>query len=264
MIRDAAERVREWAPSIVLVVLLVVGWAAAVAVFDLPAFTLPKPTDVVARMFGDAGYFLTQAVPTVTAIVFGFLAALALAVPLAIFMVYNDIVRRAVYPLVLLSQLVPKVAIAPLFILWFGFGQSPKILLVALISFFPILINSIVGFQAVRPESLMLVRSMGASRWQAFRKIRWPWALPSIFGGAKVAATLSVVGAIVAEFVGANKGLGIVLINARGALDSTTVFAAIGWLTILGFLLFGGISLLERLLVRGARSSRTFEGAGRL
>lgn len=264
MAHSIRDRVRDWGPTAFLVSVLILVWAIAIPVLDVPLFILPPPGDVAERMFGDWSYFLSNAVPTVSAIVVGFSVSLIVAIPLAIWMVYSDLVRRAIYPLVLLSQFVPKVAIAPLFILWFGFGQPPKILLVFLISFFPILVGSLVGFSSVRPESLMLARSMGASRWQAFQKIRWPWALPSIFGGAKVAATLSVVGAIVAEFVGANEGLGIILLTARGLLDSTTVFAAIGWLTVIGFLLFGAISLLERLLIRGGRDSRQFEGAGRL
>src|SRR5690606_23110870 len=121
--------------------------------------------------------------------------------PIGILMVYNKLAERALYPLLVLSQLIPKVAIAPLFIIWFGFGEAPKILMVVLISFFPLVIDAAVGFAAARPESLMLVRSMGANRWQAFWIIRFPWALPSIFAGAKVAVTLAVVGAIVAEFV---------------------------------------------------------------
>lgn len=258
------DRAHGWGPAAILVTVLVVVWAIAVPLFNIPLFVVPPPGSVAERMIGDWDYFLTNAIPTVSAIVIGFAVSLVVGIPLAISMVYSDVVRRAIYPLVLVSQFVPKVAIAPLFILWFGFGQPPKILLVFLISFFPILVGSLVGFGSVRPESLMLARSMGASRWQAFQQIRWPWALPSIFGGAKVAATLSVVGAIVAEFVGANEGLGIVLLTARGQLDSTTAFAAIGWLTIIGFALFGAISLLERILVRGSRGVRHFEGAGRL
>src|SRR5699024_9090370 len=125
-------------------------------------------------------------------------------------------------------------------------------------------VDALVGLSSTKPERLMLVRSMGASRWQAFWKIRWPGALPSIFSGAKVSITLAVVGAVVAEFVGSDKGLGVVLSQARGALDSVTAFAAIAWLTVIGSVLFLLVMLLERMLSPGHRTSRKFEGAGSL
>ncbi|GAA3951292.1 ABC transporter permease [Actinomadura viridis] len=257
-------RFADWALPIALVVLLVAAWQALVSFGGVEEYVLPAPGDVVAKMFGDFGVFAEQSVPTIIAIFVGFALAIAIALPIAVAMVYSGVVRRAVYPLLIIAQVVPKVAIAPLFIIWFGFGQLPKILMVALICFFPVVIDSLVGFKAARPESLMLVRSMGASRWQAFWKIRWPWALPSIFAGIKVGITLAVVGAVVAEFVGADTGLGVLLITARGDMDSLTVFASIAWLTVIGFVLFVMVEVLERLLVPGRKSGRAFEASGSL
>jgi NitT/TauT family transport system permease protein len=257
-------RFADWALPIVLVVLVIAGWQGLVSFGGVEEYVLPAPGDVVAKMFGDFALFARESVPTIIAIFVGFALAIVVALPIAVAMVYSAVVRKAVYPLLIIAQVVPKVAIAPLFIIWFGFGQLPKILMVALICFFPVVIDSLVGFRAARPESLMLVRSMGASRWQAFWKIRWPWALPSIFAGIKVGITLAVVGAVVAEFVGADTGLGVLLITARGDMDSLTVFASIAWLTVIGFVLFLLVEVLERVLVPGKKSGRRFEASGGL
>lgn len=257
-------QIARWALPLVLLAVVVGLWEAAVTVGGVHQYLLPGPGTVLSRMVMGWDDFLGPAVPTIIAIVVGFAAAVVIAVLIAVAMVYSSIVRRALYPLLIVAQVVPKVALAPLFIIWFGFGESPKILMVTLICFFPIVIDSVVGLSAARPESLMLVRSMGASRWQAFWKIRWPWALPNIFAGIKVGITLAIVGAVVAEFVGANQGLGVVLVTARGNLDSVTVFAAIGWLTIIGLVLFALVTVAERFAVHGARSRRQFEASGTL
>ncbi|WP_019634801.1 ABC transporter permease [Actinomadura atramentaria] len=254
----------DWLLPLALVVVIVAVWQAVCVWGGLEEYVLPKPWDVVHKMFADLDTYADQSVPTIVAIFAGFALAIVVALPIAVAMVYSEVVRRAVYPLLIIAQVVPKVAIAPLFIIWFGFGQLPKVLMVALICFFPVVIDSLVGFKAARPESLMLVRSMGANRWQAFWKVRWPWALPSIFAGIKVGITLAVVGAVVAEFVGADKGLGVLLITARGDMDSLTVFASIGWLTVIGFVLFLLVEVLERVLVPGRRSGRSFEASGSL
>jgi NitT/TauT family transport system permease protein len=178
-------------------------------------------------------------------------------------MIYSEWFRRSIYPILLTAQVLPKVALAPLFIVWFGFGLLPKVLMTFLISFFPIVIDTLTGLNSVRPESLMLVRSMGGSRWQAFWKIRLPSALPSIFGGFKVAITFAVVGTIVAEFVGSDHGLGYILVLARGNLDTVTVFAAILWLIAIGFLFYFAVEVAERVALRGRGANRTHElGAG--
>lgn len=251
-------------PPLVTLAIIVGTWVAVADFSGVKSYVLPPPGQVVTKMFGDWDVFWAPAVPTIVAILVGFALAVVVALPAAVAMVYSKWLRRALYPLLVSAHLVPKVAIAPLFIIWFGFGQMPKILMVALISFFPVVVDALVGLSSVRPERLMLVRSMGASRWQAFWKIRWPGALPSIFSGAKVAITLAVVGAVVAEFVGSDRGLGVVLTNARGSLDSVTAFAAIGWLTIIGSVLFIAVSALERVLTPGHRPGRTFEAAGSL
>lgn len=260
----SVEALRNSWPAIALIVIIVAGWQTISMAGFVEKYVLPAPWDIVRAMVADADLYWTASLPTLTAILLGFGISVLIALPIAIGMVYSPLLQRAIYPLLVLSQVVPKVALAPLFIIWFGFGTPPKIFMVVLIAFFPLVVDAVVGFQAARPESLMLVRSMGASRWQAFWKVRFPWALPSIFAGAKVAITLAVVGAVVAEFVGADQGLGVVITQARGNLDTVAVFAGIGFLSIIGLVLFAAVSLLERALVRGSRGGRSFEAAGSL
>jgi NitT/TauT family transport system permease protein len=255
---------RAAAPPVVAIALLLVAWHAAVVIGDIRKYLLPSPLEVGAAMIGDWEMYLNQALPTLYAILIGYAIAIAVSVPIAVIMVYSDVLRRAVYPLIVLSQVVPKVTLAPLFLIWFGFGDLPKILVVFSICFFPLVIDSVVGLSSARPGSLMLVRSMGANRWQAFWKVRWPGALPSVFGGAKVAITLAVVGAVVAEFVGSNSGLGVVLTRARGLTDTVTVFAAIGWLSVMGLVLYALVALAERLLSPRSAAHGRREAMGRL
>src|SRR5574340_967478 len=198
---DGTSRAVAWrAPTIATLACLLV-WEAAVRWFGVPIYLLPAPSGIVHKMFVDYRIFYVQALPTLSAILIGFGLAVAIGVPIATFMVYSPLFRHSVEAILLTAQVLPKVALAPLFIVWFGFGLLPKVLMTFLIAFFPIVIDSVIGLASVRPESLMLVRSMGASRWKAFWKIRLPYALPSMFGGFKVAITFAVVGTLVAEFV---------------------------------------------------------------
>jgi NitT/TauT family transport system permease protein len=252
-----------WLAPLLTAAACLLMWEAAVDLFSIPIYLLPPPSDVLVKMFSGHQMFLAEAIPTVTAIVCGFLLAVAVGVPIATFMVYLPLFRYAVHGILITAQVLPKVALAPLFIVWFGFGLLPKVLMTFLIAFFPIVIDSMIGLASVRPESLMLVRSMGGNRWQAFWKIRLPNALPSMFGGFKVAITFAVVGALVAEFVGSDSGLGYVLVMARGNLDTLTVFAVIGWLVVIGFFFYYLVEFLEKLVLRNRAHQRAHElGAG--
>lgn len=252
-----------WIAPIVTALVCLILWELSVRWFHVPIYLLPAPSEVVRKMFTDYKIFYEQSLPTLAAIVLGFGMAVAVGVPIAIFMVYSRLFRHSVQAILITAQVLPKVALAPLFIVWFGFGLLPKVLMTFLISFFPIVIDSVIGLASVRPESLMLVRSMGAGRWQAFWKIRLPYALPSMFGGFKVAITFAVVGTLVAEFVGSDSGLGYLLVMARGNLDTLTVFAVIGWLVIIGFAFYYAIELLEKLVLRNRGRNRAGDlGAG--
>jgi NitT/TauT family transport system permease protein len=214
-------------------------------------------------MFVEFDLFMSEAVSTVISITTGFLLAVVFGVPVATCMVYWSLFRRAIQAILVTAQVLPKVALAPLFIVWFGFGMLPKVLITFLICFFPIVIDTVIGLNSVRPENLMLIRSMGGNRWQSFWKIRLPSALPSMFGGLKVAVTFAVVGTLVAEFVGSDTGLGYVLMLARGNLESPTVFACIMWLVIIGFVSYYSVELTERVVLRNRGAQRIHQlGAG--
>jgi NitT/TauT family transport system permease protein len=238
-------------------------WEIAVRYFEAPVYLIPAPTLIVSKIITAYPLFLQETLHSVVAIIIGFTMAVVVGIPAATLMIYSEWFRRSIYPILLTAQVLPKVALAPLFIVWFGFGLLPKVLMTFLISFFPIVIDTLTGLNSVRPESLLLVRSMGGSRWQAFWKIRLPSALPSIFGGFKVAITFAVVGTIVAEFVGSDHGLGYILVLARGNLDTVTVFAAILWLIAIGFLFYFAVEMAERICIRGRAANRSHElGAG--
>ena len=229
--------------------LLVASWEGLVRLFQVPQWLLPAPSAIAGEFSARPAMFLSHALVTSGEIVLGFALSVLIGVPLAIAMAYSRVFERTLYPILVSSQAVPKVAVAPLLNVWFGFGTPPKVIVAFLIAFFPIVIDTLVGLRAVEPEMLHLARSMGASAWQTFVKIRLPRALPSVFAGLKVAITLAVVGATVGEFVAADKGLGYVLMMASGEMNSRLLFAGIIALTAIGVVFFFLIESLERWLM---------------
>ncbi|WP_235432120.1 ABC transporter permease [Nocardiopsis sp. RV163] len=209
------------------------------------------------KAFADnAAYLWTHTVVTTVETVVGFVIASLVGLVVAVLMVYSPTVERTFYPLVLFAQVIPKIAIAPLFVVWLGFGASPKIFVAVLMAFFPVVISGISGLRSVDPELLELTSTMGASRIKTFWKVRFPAALPELLSGLKVAATLAVTGAVVGEFVGANSGLGYVILQANGNIDTAMLFAALFIMSALGVLLFAVIQVAEMLLIPWHASRR--------
>jgi NitT/TauT family transport system permease protein len=241
---------------VLTVAAVLVAWELWVRIGDVKPYLMPKFTDAAAAMWTDADFLLPDLWITVKEIFLGLGLAIGVGIPLAILIVSFRTVEYSLYPLLVASQVIPMLAIAPLFIIWFGFGWLPKMLLVFIICFFPIVINSTLGFRNIEREKLYLARSMGAGMITTFRRFRFPQALPNIFTGIKLAVTLSVIGAIVAEFVGSDSGIGHRLIIANANLDTETMFAAIGYITILGILLFLVADVVERMLLPWHASRR--------
>jgi NitT/TauT family transport system permease protein len=240
---------KEIATAALMLLVLVFLWQAACTTFGIPAFLIPSPVDVALRLYEKRELYLSHFLVTLYETTAGFLLAVVFGIVSAATIVVVPKLRTLVMPLLLVAQLVPKVAIAPLLLIWFGYGLIPKILVAFLVAFFPIVVNGASGLSAVQPELLELGQSLKASRWQTFWKFRMPTALPELFSGMKVAVTLAIIGAIIGEFVGGNRGLGYLIIVANQELDTALAFASIVLLSLMGIILYGSIELLERWLM---------------
>ncbi|WP_439402567.1 ABC transporter permease [Bradyrhizobium sp. DASA03068] len=235
-------------PVSTLAALLLV-WYAAVKIFRVPPYLLPLPGDVIQRMREDFWFLLHHSWITIYITLGGFVLSIAIGVPLAIVLVASRVLERAVMPWLILSQTFPKVALAPLIVVWFGLGLGPKFAITFLVAFFPILISTIVGLRSIEREMLELASSVRANTLQMFFHFRLPIALPNIFAGAKVSIALSVVGAVIAEWVGANVGLGYLLLQANANLDTTLLFAVLIVLLIIGVVFYYAVEFVERLVI---------------
>jgi ABC-type nitrate/sulfonate/bicarbonate transport system permease component len=240
-------------PPAIALTLILVAWEAysRFALGALPGSTrlLPAPTAIVGALFDNAGAIAPHAWQTILETVIGFALALVLGVGLSIVIDSSAVLRRAIYPLLVVTQTIPLLALAPLLVLWFGFELTPKLLIVVLVCFFPIVVAGADGLRATDPELVRLFRTFGADRWTIFRRVRFPGALPALFSGIKIAATYCVVGAIWGEYVGARWGLGIFMQQRQHAGDVETVFAVILLVSALSVAIFMLVSLLERIII---------------
>lgn len=251
-------RVQGALPALVFAALVIIAWEAGVDYLGVSDLLLPAPSSVVAGMIVEAPLYLKHAGPTLSEILVGFGTAAALGTGCGLAIAFSRVIGSAIYPALVALQIMPKVAFAPLLVVWFGFGILPKLLLIALIAFFPIVINTVVALNMTPLETINLFRSMGAGPVQTFLKLRLPAALPVFFGGLKIAATLSVIGVVVAEFYSSDEGLGYLLLLQVSNGNTTHAFGSVAYLTILGLLVFGAIAALERALVP-AHMLRRFE-----
>jgi NitT/TauT family transport system permease protein len=245
-----------WTFAVLAHVGLVIAWYLFVEIGRVPKFVMPSPQATLAALLNpDYSWWLNTAV-TATEIFGGYFLALAVGVMLALAFTWSRPLEAIFLPLLVTLNMIPKVALGPLIIVWFKYGVFPNTLMAFSIAVFPILLTTARGLREIEPELLDLVRSLRGSRWQLFVKIQLPGALPYIFSGMKVASILAVAGAVVGEFLGSDKGLGYLMLQVQVTLDTPAMFMAVILITLLGMLLYGFVLLLERwLVVRDARVS---------
>jgi NitT/TauT family transport system permease protein len=225
-------------------------WQGIVAALHLPHVVLPPPSEIAEELVRSLPMLLSQAVPTMLDSLMAFAVATVLGVGLAIVLTYSPLLRDTLYPNLVAFQLIPKVALAPLFVVWLGITSESRVVFAAFVSFFPIVISAVVGFASTEESALRLCRSLTASKWQSFMMVRFPFALPAIFSGLKIAMTMAVIGVIIGEFISAKAGLGYFILYSSSRMETGLVFAALFVLCLIGTVLFGAVALAEKFVRR--------------
>ncbi len=241
------QRLRAVGAPLLLMALIIAFWQFLVWVLEIKAYVLPAPSAIAAEIFVERAVIFPQLRVTLFEIFAGYGLAVAVGFVLSVLIVYWPAFRRGVLPLIVASQTIPVIAIAPILVIWFGYNALPRIIITALVAFFPLTVNFVTGMQSVSTEFINFFRSLNASEAQIFRKLRFPAALPNIFAGLKVASTLAVIGATIGEWVGASAGLGYLMSQDSAQLNTTRVFASLVVLGIVGMLFFAAVGLIERL-----------------
>ena len=244
---QAAKWAREYGAPAVTIMGLIGLWEFVCRAARIPVWLLPAPSAIVRESWKWVDTLPGHLWVTFYEVVGGFAVSVLVGVPLAILIVYSPFVRKSLYPVLLVFQSVPKVALAPLFLIWVGYGATSNILVAAIVAFFPMVVNTAAGLDSVEPELLQLTRSLNAGTLQVFWKIRLPWALPHIFSGMKVAMTLAVIGAVVGEFVGSDKGLGYLILTASSNMNTALVFGVMVVLSLLGIVAFWAVCIAENV-----------------
>jgi NitT/TauT family transport system permease protein len=248
----------EQAHNVLPFIVLLALWEVVTRLTGIPAYILPPPSEIAERFVDSAGVLASNGWYSLSSILAGYAAAVVAGFVLAVMIAYSRWLQRFLEPLIVVLQVLPKVALAPLFLIWFGHGLTPKIIIVSTIAFFPILVNVMVGLKAAEADMLELMESVAASKAQIFWKIRLPTTLPFLFPALKTAALLSVVGAMVAEFVASDRGLGNLMMRANVNLETDLLFAALTVITLIGLALYGAVVWLERAVL-----SRFGDGSSR-
>lgn len=250
-----------WMPTLVTLAALV-AWEIMVRALGIRSIVLPPPSEIIATMIDRHDILLAHLWPSLWMTILGFAFSVIGGVLVAVLVTYSEVARKGFYPVIVVSQIIPKISIAPLFVVWFGTGTLSSLLLAFLIAFFPMTINSAMGFQAVDEDIHRMARTFMGSRWQIFWKIRMPNALPYIFGGMKISITLAIIGVIVSEFVASQEGIGYLIKLAGGLLDTPLMMAAIAVLSLAGLLLYAIIVLAEERAVYWQAPSDVGMGTG--
>ena len=241
-------------PALLIIFSLILMWEFCVYIFDIEKWLLPSPSAIFLDFIKNPIVFLNHTYVTLIEILIGFILAIIVALLLASVIVMFKVVERSLYPFLIASQTIPIIVIAPLLLVWIGYGLLPKVIVVALISFFPIVVNTVDGMKSIDRDLLNLLRTMGANKWQIFVKIRVPTCLPFFFSGARVAVTVSVIGAVIGERVGASEGLGYLMIRSKPLFLTERVFVAISILSFIGISLFLLLLIIEKLSIPWANN----------
>lgn len=240
---------RKYLSAVALTVALLVAWELIVRLGHVPEYLLPAPSQILADLKTDWVILWPAMLVTLKEVVIGFVIATVAGVGLAVVLHLYGPLRRAMYPILIGSQTIPIVVLAPILVILLGYGILPKLVIVALICFFPIVVNGIDGLRAVDDDFIRMMYTLDATRWGIFRRVEFPGALPSFFSGMRIAATFAAIGAVFGEWSGSNAGLGYVMLEATPNLLTARIFAAILMLTVISLVLFGLVSLLERIAV---------------
>ncbi len=243
-------RVIEWLPAIVTTAGLVLLWELLVELLDVQRWLLPAPSVIFTELFGSFAFLMGHAGTTLTEILIGFAVSIALAVVIASGIVWSRTVERSIYPMIIASQTIPIITLAPLLIIWVGTDIMSKVIVIVLFTFFPIVISLVSGLRSADQEMVDMFRTLGASPWQTFSKLMIPSSLPSFFAGLKVAAVVSVIGGVIGEWFGSSAGLGWLMKIAGGQFQTARVFAAIVVLSILAMALFAAVVAAEKWSLR--------------
>jgi putative hydroxymethylpyrimidine transport system permease protein len=236
--------------------LALAAWEGAARLFEVEDYLLPAPSEVARALVDDRDILAPDTWVTAREVILGFAVALVAGVSLAIVLHLSPLLRRTVYPLIVASQAVPVIVIAPILVIWFGFGITPKLIVIALICFFPIVVNTLDGLEGTDRDQVKMMRTLGASRLDLLRRLELPASLPFLFSGAKVAVAVAVIGAVFGELVGSDAGLGHAIQVGTAQLETARVFAAVLIPSLMAIALFGVIALLERRAVPWARAPR--------
>ncbi|HEX7101996.1 MAG TPA: ABC transporter permease [Nitrolancea sp.] len=245
----ATLRLVAWGVPSVLIAAALVAWELIVRITDTPRWFLPPPTAIVTALVDSRRLMLHHTWVTLEELLLGFAISVLLGIAFALAIASSRIVERAFYPFVVASQAIPIIALAPILLIWFGYGLTPKVIVVVLICFFPVVVNTVDGLRSVDPELVDLLRSMGANEWTIYRVVRIPSSLPYVFSGTRIAAAVSVVGALIGEWVGASAGLGYLMTRSAAQFLTARVFAAVLISAVIGLAMFVIVSLLERLFL---------------
>jgi len=262
MLKKVLNSLVEWIWPVGISLLLLVMWEVAVRKLGIRSIILPPPSEIIVAIVDRRELLLAHLWPSLYLTILGFSLSVVGGILVAVVITYSSTLRRGLYPIIIVSQVVPKISIAPLFIVWFGTGTMSSLLLAVLIAFFPMTINSALGFQSIDEDIHRMARTFMGSKWQIFWKIRMPNALPYIFSGMKISITLAIIGVIVSEFVASQEGIGYLIKLAGGLLDTPLMMAAITVLSISGLALYGLIVLVEQRSVYWQASSDISGNAG--